>query len=403
MSTKTTFKRVALVAVAALGLGVLTSVAPASAVTTITSVTVGTPGAARAGGTSLLPVTFNFASDSSDTFTVGARIQTAPAGSNAINMTDATVTGSNVLSITADADGNIQYAADTTNSYTQVGGAKAAAVDTVVTIGATAATSATVNFNFTPDVSGTYTFLFWAGGTTWAASYAQGTGSVTTTGAPTSITITKLGSTIPDTDTTNGAVVAVTLKDAAGATTRLATGESLSIADNSSETTIQAGPGTGGATITSFGAGDDYLAGGTYYARIVSADGSAADATVTLTVSGSGGLIPASVTTNTTLSVVNVDAATPVTAIALTSAVGYSTTGIAGTVDYVTTKSSHGFTVTRATDTTAVKYPVVITRGDGIVVASTVTFAKDATTAALSVSAAVGRTDLNAVKVQVDD
>ncbi len=32
MSTKTTFKRIALVAVAALGLGVLTSVAPASAV-----------------------------------------------------------------------------------------------------------------------------------------------------------------------------------------------------------------------------------------------------------------------------------------------------------------------------------------------------------------------------------
>jgi trimeric autotransporter adhesin len=31
MSTKTTFKRIALVAVAALGLGVLTSVAPASA------------------------------------------------------------------------------------------------------------------------------------------------------------------------------------------------------------------------------------------------------------------------------------------------------------------------------------------------------------------------------------
>ena len=34
MSTKTTFKRIALVAVAALGLGVLTSVAPASAAST---------------------------------------------------------------------------------------------------------------------------------------------------------------------------------------------------------------------------------------------------------------------------------------------------------------------------------------------------------------------------------
>ncbi len=45
MSTKTTFKRIALVAVAALGFGVLTSVAPASAAGNVelaTSIAVGT-------------------------------------------------------------------------------------------------------------------------------------------------------------------------------------------------------------------------------------------------------------------------------------------------------------------------------------------------------------------------
>ena len=43
MSTKTTFKRVALVAVAALGFGVLTSVSPANAAdVTPTALTVGT-------------------------------------------------------------------------------------------------------------------------------------------------------------------------------------------------------------------------------------------------------------------------------------------------------------------------------------------------------------------------
>ena len=43
MSTKTTFKRVALVTVAALGLGVMTSVAPANARTSTAVVTLGTP------------------------------------------------------------------------------------------------------------------------------------------------------------------------------------------------------------------------------------------------------------------------------------------------------------------------------------------------------------------------
>ncbi len=52
MSTKTTFRRVALVAVAAMGFGVLTSVAPASA--TDAPATVGTP--IVIGGTTNQPV-----------------------------------------------------------------------------------------------------------------------------------------------------------------------------------------------------------------------------------------------------------------------------------------------------------------------------------------------------------
>jgi trimeric autotransporter adhesin len=50
MSTKTTFKRIALVAVAALGLGVLTSVAPANAAASdVTAISVGTSTPARVG------------------------------------------------------------------------------------------------------------------------------------------------------------------------------------------------------------------------------------------------------------------------------------------------------------------------------------------------------------------
>jgi hypothetical protein len=58
MSTKTTFKRVALVAVAALGLGVLSSVAPATAANTkATTLTVGTIAPSRVGVATIVPVT----------------------------------------------------------------------------------------------------------------------------------------------------------------------------------------------------------------------------------------------------------------------------------------------------------------------------------------------------------
>jgi len=84
MSTKTTFKRIALVAVAALGFGVLTSVAPASATGAITptAITVGTTPVAQVGVANITPITVAapFA-DTVDTFTVNVKITSAPTGS----------------------------------------------------------------------------------------------------------------------------------------------------------------------------------------------------------------------------------------------------------------------------------------------------------------------------------
>ena len=65
MSTKTTFKRIALVTVAALGFGVLTSVAPASAAGNTelpSSIAVGTIPAHRAGVASNTPIVLNLPS-----------------------------------------------------------------------------------------------------------------------------------------------------------------------------------------------------------------------------------------------------------------------------------------------------------------------------------------------------
>jgi trimeric autotransporter adhesin len=83
MSTKTTFKRIALVAVAALGLGVVSSVAPATAASSaITAVSAGTPAPARVGvvsGTTVLTLTHPSAAATS--FDVTAQITAAPVGS----------------------------------------------------------------------------------------------------------------------------------------------------------------------------------------------------------------------------------------------------------------------------------------------------------------------------------
>jgi hypothetical protein len=84
MSTKTTFKRVALVAVAALGLGVMTSVAPANARTAGVAVTLGTPTAnvsvVGQATTITAPITLTTLA-ANDTFVVSAVLQAKPVGS----------------------------------------------------------------------------------------------------------------------------------------------------------------------------------------------------------------------------------------------------------------------------------------------------------------------------------
>ena len=83
MSTKTTIKRIALVAVSALGLGVLTSVAPASAASVSTALSISTPGPTRVGVATSITVSLTVptASVASDTYTVAAKVVSAPTAS----------------------------------------------------------------------------------------------------------------------------------------------------------------------------------------------------------------------------------------------------------------------------------------------------------------------------------
>jgi len=82
MSTKTTFKRVALVAVAALGLGVL-SVAPSSATPQGDTLTLSAAAAATTIGTAVtVDVTQSFLAESGDTMTVVASLDSFPAAAS---------------------------------------------------------------------------------------------------------------------------------------------------------------------------------------------------------------------------------------------------------------------------------------------------------------------------------
>ena len=106
MSTKTTFKRVALVVVAALGFGVLTSIAPASAVNgaTASSIVVGDIPAVRTGATAYVPVKLYLSSSAvaADTMSILAKLTSAPIMGGAANATSNLNAGQTAASNNAD-------------------------------------------------------------------------------------------------------------------------------------------------------------------------------------------------------------------------------------------------------------------------------------------------------------
>jgi trimeric autotransporter adhesin len=211
MSTKTTFKRIALVAVAALGFGVLTSVAPASAAAiTPTAVTVGTVPTAQVGVVNTTPVTVTapFTAGGSDTFSINVRVTSAPAGSAFSGLATAGTTAVGGGSAADFAAGVVKIgnsvAAKMTVSLgsTQTGLLGDAQVNAdKMTIGyahtsagaATAPTTASFRVNLTPDVPGTYTILVSTNGSATAAAYVAGdansTYTVTTGAAATGIVL----------------------------------------------------------------------------------------------------------------------------------------------------------------------------------------------------------------------
>jgi len=323
MSTKTTFKRVALVAVAALGFGVLTSVAPASAVPTVanpSSMTVTSVTSARAGATSVIPVTFNLPTGYAigDSTGVLARVISAPATS--FSTTKAAVPGtaaiSSVSTLTTTTFTNLWFtrASSGSGSYgTNVGAGTNAFVSTDGTTSGISnwtrgveytsaegdsTTSITLNLNFTPDASGSYTILLATTnlvaatdtvaelGADTNAELTAGTVSTTftvsTSGAPTAVALTAVTTGAPK-SSASGAIWKVSLSDATG-TASLSSGEQITL--SSSSTTVTFKTATGSALS---GANANILTGTNFTNGVayIQVRDSVAE-TVTITATGSG-------------------------------------------------------------------------------------------------------------------
>ncbi len=312
MSTKTTFKRIALVAVAALGFGMLSVVPSQATARTAASIVVGTIPTARTGATVSVPVTIYLPAGTvtDDTTTVNIEVTASPilgGAANAASTFSAGSAGTNAYgallgwSSTAVAAAGISGASlavsqttgevfgrlPATRSTTLDGsGAGVAGSSTgVYTISAAQAAAGSIKLNavITPDVAGTYTFLVSTNATAVAAytagdvnaSFSLTAGST----APTSVVLTPLAGSSILAGTPIGIPVAVTL--VGGSLSGL---EAITIsASGNSAVSATAGSGTEGTDLTLTKA--YFLGGATTLVYLRGTDTAAESVTLTATSS----------------------------------------------------------------------------------------------------------------------
>jgi hypothetical protein len=231
MSTKTTFKRVALVAVAAMGFGVLTTVTPAAAAGTpdkalISAVSFGdTTQSTRAtvarvgvstSNTVKISVGSNYVPAAALTIDTFVNFKSVPAGETVLGASAASTSGP-LLAATAVAAGSLSTSARTATIIDQ-SGVTPSGLRLSLAIGSSVikGTSAIGTATWTPSVVGTYVLQAWvddatAGNTdgTKDAAERAGTKTVVVGGTPTSIVATKLnaGAAVGSTAGTNKGVV----------------------------------------------------------------------------------------------------------------------------------------------------------------------------------------------------
>jgi len=317
MSTKTTFKRIALVTVAALGFGVLSSVSPARAdglMELPSSITAGTPESHRSGTMSYTPLVINLPSTvgTGDTFVVAVSLLSAPATSTYASVTanptqSAYTPAANTsakLTIAKATSGSGSYGTLWTPVYSSSG--SLTAVATYVVNASDSVGQATLLVGFNPDVSGSYTFLAstpnalgdvttnvtsstTSGYYTASASDTTTSWSVTTKGSATSVAITAVTTGAASGSAEYGALYKLTLSDGTNSTL-LSSTETLTLTSSDSSVTFStpAGAAQGGTAIYPVGRDTTGWSGGAFYFRVDNS--SITSETVTITATGSGTL-----------------------------------------------------------------------------------------------------------------
>jgi trimeric autotransporter adhesin len=181
MSTKTTFKRIALVTVAALGFGTMAAVSPASATATATSVTIGNTTVYGYVGSESLTASINVTVNSSaalstaDSFTITANTATKP--TNALAPESVTA-DSHTAQLSLAVNQFRLWESNTAGNYDEVARADSRTIQYVAkTTGETGTAIRLGTLAFVPSTPGTYTFTVTpsspAGATT--ATYLAGT------------------------------------------------------------------------------------------------------------------------------------------------------------------------------------------------------------------------------------
>jgi len=396
MSTKTTFKRVALVAVAALGFGVLSSVSPANAVdATPTALTVGTIPTAQVGVAAAVPVTVTVPLPTlggSDSFTVTVRVTSAPAGSAFTGLATSSKNAAGAAGVSFDA--GVYAAGSTTAAVLTVtkGTTDTGIVDDLTLTSATAGvgytytsaaraaagTSASILVNLTPDMAGTYTVLVSTGAGSTPAAYAAGdantTFSLSTAAAVSTVTLAaKTGSAVGGT-TGNGQIFTATIKDAAGAVSQLGDGQTITL--SSDKTTTNFGivsQSDGSVTFTAAGSkalsNANFKNGVAYFA----VKDATSDAIVAAAITATGsGLLSSSIIGSTTATTTVAGTTTtgtigdPASAVRPGSGhIGGLTAAATVTDTAATTATSHAYLLTLAGITAATKFDTTVTDTSG--------------------------------------
>ena len=413
MSTKTTYKRIALVAVAAMGFGLLT-VAPSSAAQqadTLALSTVTTANSTGEIGTAVsTTLTQSFFGNNGDTMSVMAAIVSYPAG--------------------------FAVAPTLTLVHNGIGGINALQGTDRVQLNDTATVSGVVTgattVSFTPTGAGTYVFSFTPYRGT-SADQAAGTAAVAPTSAAVTWTVTVAAGTVPDATTTSITNSYGVATGSADKSVRIAAGSSLAgaativvtpLTDAAASTGSSvisvsvSGPGTvlinqdsTGGTSSGYKTQNAGFAAGAFYVHLFS-DGTVGTSTITITVGTATKTetvyfygAAASVTTTTTTPTINSGSGAVATAILTATVKDANGNVVPGVTVYAVSGTTTVFASTSATTGsagTAVISVLGLVAGTSAVTVQNVATGSTATYSAAAVSIRSGSNTTANVVLSLD-